>query len=85
MAPVRAARGSRSPSTVRRQLGQAERELASAAAERDAAAAALAAASGHEQLIERSELLALRQARVDELEERWLTLAGEAESLGLDV
>jgi ATP-binding cassette subfamily F protein uup len=75
----------RSPSTVRRQLGAAERDLATAVQARDSVAASLAAASGHEQLIELSELLAERQRSVDELEERWLSLAAAAESLGLDV
>jgi ATP-binding cassette subfamily F protein uup len=81
----RAAASGRSPSTVRRQLGAAERELAAAVVARDKVAVSLAAAVGHEQLTERSRQLAVQQAKVDELEERWLSLAGEGESLGLDM
>ncbi|MEO5744150.1 MAG: ABC transporter C-terminal domain-containing protein, partial [Terracoccus sp.] len=81
----RSAVAGRSPSTVRRQLGAAARELATAVVARDEVAASLAAAAGHEQLTELSELLAVRQAKVDELEERWLSLASEGETLGLDL
>jgi ATP-binding cassette subfamily F protein uup len=78
-------RGSRSPSTVRRQLGQTERDLATATAARDAVAAELAAASGHEQLTTLSQRLAAAQSKVDAAEEQWLRLATEAESHGLEV
>ncbi len=78
-------RGSRSPSTVRRQLSQAERDLATATTQRDRVAGELTAASGHEQLTALSQRLAAAQSTVDAAEERWLRLATEAESQGLDV
>jgi len=77
--------GGRSPSTVRRQMGQAERDLAAASERRDAVAGELQAALDHRELAALGERLAAAQAAVDEAEERWLALAGEAEALGLDL
>ena len=75
----------RSPSTLRRQLGQAERDMAQATVRRDGAAAALSAAADHRELAHLGEQLALAQADVDAAEEQWLVLAAEAESIGLDL
>ena len=75
----------RSPSTLRRQLGQAERDMAQATVRRDGAAAALAAATDHRELARLGEQLALAQSDLDAAEERWLSLAAEAESIGLDL
>jgi ABC transport system ATP-binding/permease protein len=82
---VKVAAGSRSPSTVRRQLGQAERELATATAARDRVAAKMGSTNAHWELAELAEQLAAAQAKVDAAEEAWLALAAEAEALGLDV
>ena len=85
VAPVRSA-GSKSPSTVRRQLGVAERSLADATATRDRISDELSAAGGDHVLLGRlSDQLAAAQASVDQAEEAWLTLASDAEALGLEV
>ena len=77
---------SKSPSTLRRQLGIAERELAALTAERDQKSAALvAAAADHALLTSLSAELTACQAQMDSAEETWLGLADEAESLGLEV
>jgi ATP-binding cassette subfamily F protein uup len=75
----------RSPSTVRRQLGQAERAMAEATGRRDQVGAALTTATDHRELARLGEQLAQAQADLDAAEEQWLTLAAEAESLGLDL
>ncbi|MFN8021625.1 MAG: ABC-F family ATP-binding cassette domain-containing protein [Acidimicrobiales bacterium] len=75
----------RSPSTVRRQLGQVEREVHTATERRDAVAAELALATDHRELTRLSEVLADAQHVLDAAEERWLELAAEAEDLGLDL
>jgi ATP-binding cassette subfamily F protein uup len=77
--------GGRSPSTVRRQLGQAERDLAAASERRDAVAAELASAVDHRELGAIGERLAKAQEAVDAAEEAWLALADEAEGLGLEL
>ena len=77
--------GNRSPSTVRRQLGQAERDLATVAKRRDAVAADLAEAIDHRELGALGERLAAVQVAVDHAEEAWLALADEAEALGLEL
>jgi ATP-binding cassette subfamily F protein uup len=77
--------GGRSPSTVRRQLGQMERDLATAIERRDAVAAELGNAVDHRELGAIGERLARAQAAVDAAEEQWLALADEAEALGLEV
>jgi ABC transport system ATP-binding/permease protein len=75
-----------SPSTVRRQLAQAERDLAAATTARDALVARLAdPAIDHVELQRLGSELAAAQRILDAAEERWLALAGEAEALGLDV
>jgi ABC transport system ATP-binding/permease protein len=76
----------KSPSTLRHQLGIADRELAAAIAARDAVHAELVAAGAdHQELARLGEALAAGQHRVDAAEERWLALAAEAESLGMEL
>jgi ATP-binding cassette subfamily F protein uup len=75
----------RSPSTVRRQLAQAERDMAAVTEARDALLAALGAATDHRELTRLGDELTAAQARVDRAEEAWLALADEAEALGLDL
>ncbi len=75
----------RSPSTVRRQLGQAERDLATATDRREAIAAELSTAVDHREMGAIGERLAAAQEAVDAAEERWLALADEAEAQGLEV
>ncbi|HEV7527059.1 MAG TPA: ABC-F family ATP-binding cassette domain-containing protein [Acidimicrobiia bacterium] len=76
----------KSPSTLRHQLGRADRELAAAIEERDTVQAALVAVNAdHKELVRISARLADSQSRVDAAEEHWLSLAGEAESLRMDL
>jgi ABC transport system ATP-binding/permease protein len=76
----------KSPSTLRRQLGLVDRELAEAIAARDAVQADLVAAGAdHEELTRLSAKLATSQSRVDAAEVRWLSLADDAESLGMEI
>jgi len=75
----------RSPSTIRRQLGQAERDVAVATAERDRLGDELTSTTDHEQLATLSADLAAAQVELDAAEEQWLALAAEAEELGLDL
>ncbi len=76
----------KSPSTLRRQLGVAERELAAAVEARDQLQCQLSAPGvDHETLTRLSGELGASQTRVDTTEERWLTLAAQAESLGMDI
>jgi ABC transport system ATP-binding/permease protein len=75
----------RSPSTVRRQLGQAERDLATATQRRDELTAELGTALDHREMAALGERLAKAQEAVDAAEEAWLTLADEAEALGLEL
>ena len=77
--------GGRSPSTIRRQLGQAERDLESATRRRDAVLAELQAATDHRAMAEAGDRLASAQAAVDAAEAGWLALATEAEEQGLDL
>ncbi|HVM06803.1 MAG TPA: ATP-binding cassette domain-containing protein [Acidimicrobiales bacterium] len=68
----------RSPSTLRRLLGNAEREMAEVAAERDRLERELAdAGADHVARARTAEALAAAQARLGEAEERWLELAEE--------
>jgi hypothetical protein len=84
-APTRAPT-KKSPSTLRHQLGIAERELAEAIAGRDQVQTQLSAVGvDHETLVRLSADLVTAQARVDGSEERWLTLADQAESLGMEI
>ena len=72
----------RSPSTVRRELNAAERDLARATADRDGIAAELERAIGdHVRLAELGRDLDAATAAVDAAEERWLALAEEAEEV----
>ncbi len=76
----------KSPSTLRRQLGIADRDLAAAIKARDRLNDALSTAgSNREDLVRLSDELAACQARVDSSEERWLALADQAESIGIDI
>jgi ATP-binding cassette subfamily F protein uup len=76
----------KSPSTLRHQLGRAERELAAAVEARDQVQAELATAGAdHEALTRLGTQLAAAQERVDKAEEHWLSLADEAESLGMEL
>jgi ATP-binding cassette subfamily F protein uup len=75
----------RSPSTVRRQLAQAERDMAAAAERRDALLVDLGTATDHRELTRLGDELTAAQARLDQAEEAWLALADEAEALGLDL
>jgi ATP-binding cassette subfamily F protein uup len=76
---------SRSPSTVRRQLGQAERDLAAATARRDSIVLELQSAVDHREMGAIGDRLAKAQHAVDAAEETWLALADEAEALGLEL
>ena len=84
--PVTKAASTKSPSTIRHQLGRADRELADAIAARDAVQAELVAAGAdHQELARLGAELAEKQGRVDAAEERWLALADEAESLAMEI
>jgi ATP-binding cassette subfamily F protein uup len=73
-----AARKPRSPSTLRRLLDQAEKELAAASDDRARLQDELAAAAGdHVTLAEVAHALAAAETRLAEAEERWLALAEE--------
>jgi ATP-binding cassette subfamily F protein uup len=69
----------RSPSTIRRLLGVAERTMAEAEARRDALAAALGEADpgDHVALAATAQALAEAEAALSEAEERWLALSEE--------
>ena len=68
----------RSPSTLRRLLGLAEREMADAAGERDRLVAELALGTGdHTTRARTAHALADAQSRLAEAEERWLAVAEE--------
>ncbi|MGI9033491.1 MAG: ABC-F family ATP-binding cassette domain-containing protein [Acidimicrobiales bacterium] len=67
----------RSASTLRRLLATAERELAHATGERDGLIAELGAGADHVTLARFADDLAVAEARVGEIEERWLALAAE--------
>ena len=75
----------KSPSTLRHQLGLAERSLAKATELRDEAQARLAAETDYTELGRHGEQLATCQAKVDAAEEYWLSLADEAESIGMEL
>jgi ATP-binding cassette subfamily F protein uup len=84
--PVARPVSSKSPSTLRHQLGLADRELADAIAARDMVQSELIAmGADHKELVRLSAKLATSQIRVDAAEERWLSLADEAESLRMDI
>jgi len=71
------ARKERSPSTVRRLIAETERNLADATTRRDGLGVELGRAADHAGLAVLAEQLAVAEARVAELEERWLALADE--------
>jgi ATP-binding cassette subfamily F protein uup len=75
--------GGRSPSTVRRKLAQAERQLAAAITARDQLATRITSTNAHRELASLGQELAAAQSAVATAEEAWLTLAAEAEGLGL--
>ncbi len=86
--PSKTATGSKSrtPSTLRRLLGEAERRVGTATAERDRLAGELALSThDHERLRALSDALATAQGALDDAEEAWLALADEAEAQGLTV
>ena len=84
--PAAKAVSTKSPSTLRRQLTLADRDLTDAIAARDAVQAELGAVgTDHKELARLGEQLATSQRRVDVAEERWLSLADEAESLRMDI
>lgn len=67
----------RSPSTLRRLLELAEREMGEAAADRDRLVTELAASTDHAVLTQVAHSLADAEARLSQAEERWLSLAEE--------
>ena len=76
----------KSPSTLRHQLARADKALTDAMAARDRIQSELVAASAdHETLTRLAPKLATAQERVDAAEEHWLSLADEAESLGMEL
>ena len=82
-------KSAKSPSTIRRLVAQADRDLAKATALRDSLAEELtsSAASGsdHARLADLGERLAAAQSAVDAAEETWISLAAEAESRAIDL
>ena len=78
--------GGRSPSTLRRLLGQAERDLEAAGEARDLVLAALArVGSDHVELARLGVELATASEAVAAAEERWMALAHEGEDAGLEL
>jgi ABC transport system ATP-binding/permease protein len=76
--------GTTSPSTFRRLIAAAEKDLGLATARRDAAEAALAGAAPSD-ISRLSTELAAAAAAADIAEERWLEVAADAEASGLSV
>jgi ABC transport system ATP-binding/permease protein len=76
---------SKSPSTLKRQLTAAERDLAAATAKLEALSAKLSGTTDHGEITKLSHDLAAAGAKMERAEEIWLTLAAEAEDLGLAV
>jgi ATP-binding cassette subfamily F protein uup len=72
----------RSPSTLRRLLGRAERELAEAGEARDRLVTALSDAADHTTLSQLSGSLADAEAHLLQVEERWLALAEQLDGDG---
>ena len=89
--PTPAKSGSmKSPSTLKRLVGQAEKALAQAIAERDMRSAELvseasSSSASHDLLAKIGSQLAAAQTKVDTAEDSWLSLAAEAESRGIDM
>jgi ABC transport system ATP-binding/permease protein len=84
-APATPTRSGRSPSTLRRLLGQSERALATATSRRDGLTAQLSAGTDHRELMVIGQQLTAAQAELDAAEEQWLTLAAEADGLGVEL
>ena len=78
-------KSTKSPSTLRRQLGASERNLADANAKLALAEGALNSAADHETMARLGLLLTAASEKVERAEESWLALAGEAEEIGLSV
>ena len=78
-APAAPAGPTRSPSTLRRLLSQAEKDLAAATKRRDKLAAEITGVTDHARLTELGARLTDAQALVDAAERSWLELAEEAE------
>ena len=75
-----------SPSTLKRQIGEAERAMNKAIAEQERLNGELATAgSDHLRLAQLSEELGRATQALSEAEARWLELAAEAEAVGLDI
>jgi ABC transport system ATP-binding/permease protein len=74
---------SRSPSTIKRQIAEAERAMATATSKRDTLTASLATVTDHTELSRIGDELHTVQDALDAAEARWLDLAAEAEALGL--
>ncbi len=74
----------RSPSTVRRQLGHAAREVQTATEQRDRRTDEMMAAVDHRELARLGDEVGAAQRALEAAEERWLELAAEAEAIGLD-
>lgn len=76
----------KSPSTIRNQARNAQREIDAARARHDELEAELAAAGAdHVRMAEIGAQLAEVSAQLDAAEERWLELAAEAEERGFDL
>jgi ABC transport system ATP-binding/permease protein len=75
----------KSPSTLRRQLAAAERDLADATARMEILSGQLSTAVDHAAMTKLSHDLTVASEKVERAEEIWLTLAGEAEEIGLTV
>jgi ATP-binding cassette subfamily F protein uup len=79
-------RAGRSPSTLRRLLGEAARDVARCTETRDTLAAELTGAGAdHERLAALGEALAAAEQALAAAEEQWLAVADEAEAAGLTV
>ncbi len=76
-APAAGSAKLRSPSTLRRLLGLAEREMAQAGGERERLVAELSAGGDHAALTQSAHLLADAEARLAVAEDRWLALSEE--------
>ena len=85
-APKQKERPRISPSTLRRQIGEAERAMNKAMAEQERLNAEMANAGADHQLITKlSNDLAVVHEQLAEAESRWLELAAEAEAAGLSL
>ncbi len=76
-APAASSAKLRSPSTLRRLLGLAEREMAQAGGERERLVAELSAGGDHAALTQSAHALADAEARLAVAEDRWLALSEE--------